>query len=188
MERKDVFRANASDPFNKDTFYDLEDAIMSGLTQAQVKQFHEDGYLKLDGLLDPVEDLDPIMEEYEGVLDQLARDLFDRGEISQTYADLPFGERFIKICIETKGETHAQYFDFSLPQETIKPDTPMWVGPAVFRTLINPRLLDAVESIIGSEIYSNPVQHVRLKPPERFVAIDEATGKPKSAPPVELVV
>jgi phytanoyl-CoA hydroxylase len=149
---------------------------MSGLTQTQVEQFHEDGYLKVEDLLDPVEDLDPIIEEHKGVLDQLAQDLVDQGEISDTYADLPFGERFIKICIDT-NETHAQYFDFSLPQGNVKANTPMWVGPAVFRSMTNPRLLDAVESIIGSEIYSNPVQHVRIKPPEKFVAKDEATGK-----------
>ena len=146
---------------------------MTGLTQAQVEQFHEDGYLMVEGLFDPAQDLDPIIEEYKGVLAQLAQDLYDQGKISDTYADLPFGERFIKICVETH-ETHQQYFDFSLPQGNVKPDTPMWVGPAVFRSMTNPRLLDAVESIIGGEIYSNPVQHVRIKPPEKYVAKDEA--------------
>ena len=151
---------------------------MSGLSPAQVKQFNEEGFLKVEGLLDPVEDLDPIIEEYKDVLDQLAQDLYSQGEISDTYAGLPFGERFIKICIET-NETHAQYFDFSLPQGNVKTDTPMWVGPAIFRSMTNPRLLDAVESIIGGEIYSNPVQHVRIKPPEKYVAKDEATGRAK---------
>lgn len=151
---------------------------MSGLTQSQVEQFHEDGYLKVEGLFNPAEDLDPIIEEYRGVLDQLAQDLYDIGEISSTYEDLPFSERFITICRET-DQTHAQYFDFSLPQGNVKPDTPMWVGPAVFRSMTNPRLLDAVESIIGGEIYSNPVQHVRIKPPEKYVAKDEVTGKAK---------
>jgi ectoine hydroxylase-related dioxygenase (phytanoyl-CoA dioxygenase family) len=42
----------------------------------------------------------------------------------------------------------------------------MHLGPAVFRLLTNPRLLDVVEALIGPEIYSNPVQHVRIKPPE----------------------
>lgn len=151
---------------------------MSGLTKAQVEQFHEEGYLRVEGLLDPVEDLDPIIEEYKGVLNRLALELYGKGAISDTYADLPFSDRFIKICIET-NETHAQYFDFSLPQGNVKVETPMWVGPAVFRSMTNPRLLDAVESIIGGEIYSNPVQHVRIKPPEKYVAKDEATGKAK---------
>ena len=57
---------------------------------------------------------------------------------------------------------HSGYFDFSMPQGEIKSDTPMWHGPAVFNTLTAPPILDAVESIIGPAIYSNPVQHVRL--------------------------
>ena len=67
---------------------------------------------------------------------------------------------------------HAQYFDFSLPQADVREDTPFWVGPAVFNMLRNEKLLDAVESIIGPEIYSNPVQHVRLKPPEHLTPKD----------------
>ena len=46
------------------------------------------------------------------------------------------------------------------------PDTPFWTGPAVFALLRNQAILDAVESLIGPEIYANPVQHVRIKPPE----------------------
>jgi ectoine hydroxylase-related dioxygenase (phytanoyl-CoA dioxygenase family) len=53
----------------------------------------------------------------------------------------------------------------------------MWVGPAVFRALRNERLLDAVESLIGPEIYSNPVQHVRIKPPEHLTPKDPKTGR-----------
>ena len=151
---------------------------MGGLTEVQVEQFHEDGFLKIEGLLDPVEDLDPIIDEYKGVLDRLALDLYTQGRIESTYDTLAFGERFIKICVET-NETHAQYFDFSLPQGNVQPNTPMWVGPAVFQTMTNKRLLDAVESIIGREIYSNPVQHVRIKPPEHLVAKDESSGKAK---------
>ena len=51
----------------------------------------------------------------------------------------------------------------------------MWQGPAVFDVLTAPPLLDAVESIIGPEIYSNPTQHVRLKPPEALTPINPET-------------
>ncbi len=80
------------------------------------------------------------------------------------YADLPFAERLVPIYRET-GRTFAQHFDFSLPQQDIADDTPLWLGPAGFAALVNPRLLDVVECVIGPEIYSNPVQHVRIKPP-----------------------
>ena len=108
-----------------------------------------------------------MIEEYAGVLDRLADELYESGEISSTYGDLPFSDRLTRIYAES-GKVHAQYFDFSLPQKNVRADTPMWVGPAVFRLLRNEKLLDAVESLIGPEIYSNPVQHVRLKPPEHL--------------------
>lgn len=137
------------------------------LTAEQVAQFHEEGYLVVENLFDPAKDIDPIIEEYKLVLNNLANELHARGEISSTYEHLPFGKRLIEIYKES-GKVHAQYFDFSLPQADVKEDTPYWAGPAVFQMLRNEKLLDAAESIIGPEIYSNPVQHVRLKPPEQF--------------------
>ncbi|MCC6457089.1 MAG: phytanoyl-CoA dioxygenase family protein [Caldilineaceae bacterium] len=145
---------------------------MPRLSPEQVAQFEEQGYLVVEQLFDPVADLDPIIEEYKGVLERLAHDLYEKGEITSLYNELPFGERLIRIYQES-GKVHAQYFDFSLPQGNVKFDTPMWVGRAVFSAMSNPRLLDAVESIIGPEIYSNPVQHVRIKPPEHLTPRDE---------------
>ena len=149
----------------------------SALTAAQLDQFERDGFLHVEGLVSPTEVLDPLVREYEGVLDQLATMLYDAGRIADTYADRPFSDRFIQIEHET-NETNAQFFDFSLPQGGVHHDTPIWLGPAVFRALTDPPLLDAVESIIGGEIYSNPVQHVRIKSPERLGARDE-TNSPK---------
>jgi len=145
---------------------------MTHLTASQVAQFREQGYLIVENLFDPIKDLDPIIDEYKVVLENLAQELYAKGEIASTYAELPFGQRLIEIYRES-GKVHAQYFDFSLPQAGVQEDTPMWVGPAVFRTLRNEKLLDAVESIIGPEIFSNPVQHVRLKPPEALTPKDE---------------
>ncbi len=137
----------------------------AGLTADQIQQFREEGYLLVEDLFDPDLDIRPILDEYADVLDRLAHDLFAKGLISSTYADLPFSDRLIQIY-EESGTVHPQYFDFSLPQANIKADTPMWTGPAVFEMLRHPRLLDAIESLIGPEIYSNPVQHIRIKPPE----------------------
>ena len=110
------------------------------------------------------------LDALKGVLcvDTLARALYATGQIESTYADLPFGHRLTQIIIDS-GQIHAQYFDFSLPQTGVAPDTPFWAGPAVFNCLTDPDLLDAAESIVGPEIWSNPVQHVRIKPPERHL-------------------
>jgi phytanoyl-CoA hydroxylase len=144
---------------------------VASLTRAQLQQFHREGYLLVENLFDPEVDIDPIIAEYEVVLDTLADELYAQGRISSLYAELPFGERLIEIYKES-GTVHAQYFDFSLPQADVREDTPLHVGPAVFTMMRNQKLLDAVESIIGPEIYSNPVQHVRLKPPEHLTPVD----------------
>ena len=138
---------------------------MPALTPDQLDHFAREGYLVVQGVLDPVNTLDPVIDEYATVLDRLADALYAQGEIASRYEELDFGDRYIQICIET-SRVHSQYFDFSLPFQNVQPDTPFWAGPAVFRAFTDPNLLDVVESLIGPEIYSNPVQHVRIKPPE----------------------
>ena len=102
------------------------------------------------------------------MIERLADDLYRKGEISSRYEELPFGERVTKIYSDS-GKAHNQYFDFSLPFSGVKEDSPFWTGPAVFNAFICDPLLDVVESLIGPEIYSNPVQHVRIKPPEKYL-------------------
>ncbi|MDH3248291.1 MAG: phytanoyl-CoA dioxygenase family protein [Acidimicrobiia bacterium] len=150
--------------------------MKSVLDSRQVAEFERLGFLPVHDLLDPVEDLAPITAEYSTVLDRLARDLFERDEIASLYSDLGFSERFMTIVAET-GSAHSQYFDLSLPQSGISASTPIWNGPAVFSLLTNPTLLDAIESLIGDEIYSNPVQHVRIKPPEALVSRELAADQ-----------
>lgn len=148
---------------------------MRVLTAAQRAQFEDEGYLLVEGVLDPVADLAPVLDEYAGVLDGIARELQAEGAIGSTYPDLAFRERLIAICAES-GRNFPQHFDFSLPQSGIRRDTPIHVGPAVFGLLTNPRLLDLVEDVIGPEIYSNPVQHIRMKLPKRAVETGSTNG------------
>ena len=149
---------------------------MGSLTAQQVEGFYKYGFLKVDGVLDPEEYLDPIIDEYSGVLDRLADELYDKGEIKSRYEDLPFGDRVTAIYAET-GKQFSGYFDFSLPFMGVTEETPFWTGQAVLNALTAEPLLDAVESLIGSEIYSNPVQHVRIKPPEQYLP-KNANGEP----------
>ena len=145
---------------------------MGRLTKDQLNHFSEFGFLKVENLIDPEKIIDPIIEEYHTVLGNLADELYAEGKISSKYEDLEFGERVTKIYAES-GEVYNQYFDFSLPQSGIKDDTPFWAGPAVFNALRCESLLDAVQSIIGDEIFSNPIQHVRIKVPEAEAPRDE---------------
>ncbi len=142
------------------------------LTQEQKTQFEAQGFLLIEGVLEPGAVLDPIVDEYTHRLDELVRDLFDRGEISDPYADLDFRTRMTRVYAET-GRTFAQYFNLSLPLINVREDTPFWTGPAIFNLIKSPALLDVVEAIIGPEIASNPIQHIRIKPPQALLPADQ---------------
>ncbi len=138
------------------------------LPREAIDEFDVQGYLVVRDLLDRQLDIEPVVAEYEIVLDELCGRLQAEGKLQSTYNQLPFGRRLIKLYTET-GQAYYQHFDISLPQANVAANTPIHLGPAVFALLTSPRLLDAVEALIGPEIYVNPVQHVRIKPPQRVV-------------------
>ena len=138
------------------------------LSAAQKRRFESDGFLLVEDVLDPRQDIERVLDEYAAVLDEIACRLWAQGVISSAYAHLPFAERLIQVCAES-GRALPQDFDFSLPQSGITHETPIHVGPGVFGLLTSPRLLDLVEDVIGPEIYSNPVQHIRMKLPKRAI-------------------
>ena len=154
---------------------------MSGLTEKQMDTFNRQGYLVVDdveGLADCMHDLE---EEYSCVLDALLSDLIEKGQIVAKYPHNGFSDRFTELVKET-GRAFDAHFDFSLPQKGVTLDTPMWHGPAMFNVITHDPLLDIVESIIGGEIYSNPVQHVRIKPPEKDMPVNPANGRSEWGP------
>jgi hypothetical protein len=134
-----------------------------------LKQFEEQGYFVARGVLDPVRDLEPIIREYEVLLDKIIAAWRASGELEQTDTAVDsrsFSERFCQLT--TEGRDCLRFMDISLPSKTSS-ETPIHLGPSVFRLLRNEKLLDIMEQLIGGEIYSNPVQHIRIKPPEKLV-------------------
>ena len=141
------------------------------LTEAQVDDFHDNGYLAVDRLLDYELDLKPVIDEYEQLLEDLCEQWVAEGRLPQPFSDLPFERRLVEVY--RAGIKYQQAFDIALPNSKVQPDTPIHLGPAVFNMLRSPRLLAAVESLIGGEIYSNPIQHVRIKPPASVIRRDD---------------
>ncbi len=140
-----------------------------------VDQFEEQGYVVVPDVLDPQRDLQPIIDDYAQVLDRLALIWYGEGKLSSTYAGLPFNRRFIAMVEEAQAPWY-QFLDISLPQKNVTEQTPIHLSEAVFNLLSTPAVLDVVEQLIGPEIYCNPIQHVRLKPPERLVPEDQRRG------------
>ena len=141
---------------------------MTHLTPAQCDFFYENGYLVVEDVFSD-SDLQPVWDEYVERLDTLAQRFFAAGHISSPYTDLPFGERYTAMMAEYPQL--IDYLELTLPltNEQITPETEPSHGPAVFNLITHPNLLDVVESILGGEFCSNPVQHIRLKPPFRKV-------------------
>src|SRR5947207_7737788 len=144
-------------------------------TATLVDQLEDEGYVVVEDVLDPRRDLQPIIDDYAQTLDTLSRTWYAEGKLSSTFADLPFNQRFIAIIREVR-QPWFQYLDISLPQKNLTADTPIHLSEAVFNLLCIPSLLDVVEQLIGSEITSNPIQHVRIKPPEHLVPVDQRRG------------
>jgi hypothetical protein len=144
------------------------------LSGDQVRFFREEGYLVAEDVLDVERDLQPVVDEYASLLDRVAAKLHAEGKLPSTYADLPFAERWTRII--ASGQADYRPFDISLTLGDVREDSPIHLGPAVFSLLRSPRLIDAVECLIGPEILSNPVQHVRIKPPERILRDDQRSS------------
>lgn len=153
------------------------------LTPAQVAQFYDQGYLIVENVLSDSE-IEPIREEYSAILDREAPRLVAKGKLTQTYDHLPFEERYTAMLNEI-DDMYAfyQYLDISLPlQAQIPADTEMNAGPAVFYHILrNKNILDIAESLLGPELYSNPVQHTRIKPPKsalpQTIALDSNVAR-----------
>ena len=145
------------------------------ITPEMSTQFQEHGYLVVDGLFDLDTDLAPIVADYTAKLDSLVVEWIAAGMLKHDYRDLPFGQRLIKVLAES-GVNWGQHFDISLPQTQVYADTPIHTSEPVFNLLRHPRLLDVVEAFVGGEVYSNPIQHTRIKPPERLVPAQARNG------------
>lgn len=135
------------------------------LTEQQLDSFRNKGYLVVEQLLDDA-DLVPLEKEYTELLDSLAMQLFRDGLIESSFDNCEFGERFARVVA-----CYPELIDrmnISLPLVNGDIDADRYhahTGPAVFALLRNPKILDIVESVIGPEIASSPVQQMRIKPP-----------------------
>ena len=114
--------------------------------------------------------LGPVRTEYELLLDDLYVEWQGHGLVGEPVTEDFWGRLLTGY---RAGCDWFQPMDISLPADRIHADTPMHFGPAVFDMVTAPRLLDLVECLIGPEITSNPIQHVRIKPPSVDLRGDE---------------
>ncbi len=135
------------------------------LTDDQRSFFDRNGYLVVQDALSPAR-LTALRAEYSDLLDKLyaawqAAGLVPPGDGMDFWGKLS--------AAYAAGCDWFQPMDLSLPGGQIAPDTPMHFGPAAFDMITDAHLLDIVQDLIGPEITSNPIQHIRIKPPQAQV-------------------
>ncbi len=140
------------------------------LTQSQIDRFQDQGYLVVENLIDD-RTVQAVRDEYADRMDRLYADWQRQGLVRAETEGMSFWDK-LEQCYRGEFDWY-QPFDISLPHSDIREDTPMHIGPAVFDMLTHPKILDTVECLIGPELTSNPIQHVRIKPPQRAVSKSE---------------
>jgi len=139
------------------------------LSKSQLAEFDRQGFLVVDGVLGDA-DLEPLERDYQQLLDSICRRLHSQGRIPSAFETLDFTQRFaatVAACPDCVDE-----FNISLPLVNGEIDAETYhahFAPALFWLQRNERILDLVESIIGPEIASSPVQQMRIKPPQSSV-------------------
>jgi phytanoyl-CoA hydroxylase len=124
------------------------------LSTDQVGQYDEQGYLVLPGLLSE-QDLAPARGAMMEKVDQVAHALLEAGLIGDLLADEPFETRLARLFESLSGEDFVAFTGQSWRDRL----------PGYFQLLSNAKVLDVVESLIGPEIFANPVYNVRPKVP-----------------------
>ena len=123
------------------------------LTAEQVREYDDQGFLVVPDLLSEG-DMSPVRAAMTEKVDAIAADLLKAGLIDDVLESEPFPTRLSRIFADLSAEEFLAYGR-------------SWRDRiAGYYTLMsNPKILDVVESLIGPEIFSNPVYNVRPKVP-----------------------
>lgn len=129
------------------------DKTPGALTREQVALYDEQGYLVLPRLLD-ARDLEPVKRAMSDKVSMIADDLFESGLIRDRRGNSPFETRLAEL-FENLTDSDFLHYGRSWRDRL----------PGYYQLMSNPKILDVVESLIGGEIFSNPVYNVRPKVP-----------------------
>jgi ectoine hydroxylase-related dioxygenase (phytanoyl-CoA dioxygenase family) len=124
------------------------------LTVDQVSFYRSHGYVLLNDLLTD-DDLAPARAAMTQKVDMIADELLRDGKVKDSLRHRPFKYRLAELFAELKDQDFLRYGR-------------SWRDrlPGYFVLMSNPKILDAVESLIGPEIFANPVYNVRPKVPK----------------------
>jgi len=123
------------------------------LTPEQVEFYETEGYLVVEELL-TFDELAPVRGAMMDKVDEIAEDLFANHLITHKFRNEPFESRLARLF---DNLSDADFLRWGRSWRERR--------PGYFQLMSNSRILDAVESLIGGELFANPVYNVRPKVP-----------------------
>ncbi len=124
------------------------------LSREQVAHYDREGYLVLGDFLSEQE-LAPCRAAMNARVDFIAGELLQNGLIQDKFENEPFKYRLAKMFADLTDQDFLKYGRSWRDRHE-----------GYFDLLSNVKILDAVESLIGPEIFSNPVYNTRPKVPK----------------------
>jgi len=121
------------------------------LTADQIAEYEREGYLVVPNMLS-YNDLAPAREALNWKVSKIADELAASGLIKDKLEGDPFETRLVNLF---KGLTEADFLKFGRGWRDRH--------PGYFHLMAQPKIVDAVESLIGGEIFANPVYNARPK-------------------------
>ena len=132
---------------------------MARLSRQQIGFFQTEGYLIVADIFDPA-DLEPLRVELEERIDHKLRSLVADGKLTDTHAADDFDHRLASIYQDNpdNGQAVIRFLEGVAGGGH--------TGREMFRIITHPKLVAAVESLVGPEIVGSSIYRVRPKLPK----------------------
>ena len=128
------------------------------LTESQTTQFMEEGWVVAENLFD-AEALEPLRAEIARIVDGVAERLFAEGALTDRHEDESLETRLTRL-LESCPDRRGEFF-----RAIEGKGGGGHAGEAMYGLLTHPKLLDAMESLLGPELVASSVYRIRPKVP-----------------------
>lgn len=158
--------------------------VASSIADASIlsisEQFEQQGFLVQRALLDPAKDLEPLRQVYTSLTLDLARIYLREARVEIDVEKLSPAEQFCVMLGASRGKG-MHHLDPALnifaDGYEWRPDLPDPRPPELFQLMTRPRLLDALEELIGPEITATPIYHLNQKPAAKHMQLADELAR-----------
>ena len=134
------------------------------LSDLQISVLEQEGYIVIENLFTS-EDLLPVKDEFNILIERQAQILHQAGQLSNLYQDQPFERRLARIVEEVPEAISALF-----------PDGRFHKGAALFQFMKHSKILDRVECLVGTEVLCHPSYNIHPRLPGGYTSPHQDAG------------